>query len=496
MKKCASCIKDLPDAALHCVFCGAKQPPAPAAQGLAKTAFGYSASDVVDQLRQQGAGQARPSTPPPAYSPPPAPAYNPPSAAPPPRPASAPVVTPRPQVPPYSSPPPMGLPTVQPPRPGPTGPSPSGPAYPSGPPATFVPASAANAATLFVPGRSPQPPQLAATMVPQTDGGSFGRPQPPQPQMSPTVVAPPRPPTPQPAPQMPPQMRIPAAQPPPYLAAQTASRAGRPIEPWKASLRLMMFVWGVGLLAVFATPLETSPKLVFYWTLILEGAGTARLPPLMLAAVGVLSMLVAGIPMQPAARGLLAAILGLAGIVVPVALTGLPAWQPLLVMIGTVVIIPSLLLRSDYRDAALPRVLVTIGALGVLLPYLVPTHGAIPLVGIFKSLVELPGAQKVAPALAFGQVVIVVMSLLAWLPSPVTGAAMLWAWLLILWSLVMKLALVLVGGNLVAVVTSKPNETLVSWISGGGIGIGLGLGAAYLVLVGYGVASVVGKQLE
>jgi len=296
--------------------------------------------------------------------------------------------------------------------------------------------------------------------------------------------------------QMPPQMRIPAAQPPPYLAAQTASRAGRPIEPWKDSLRQMMFLWGVALLVVFATPLETSPKLVFYWTLILESAGTARLPPLTLAAVGLLSMTVAGIPMQPAARGLLAAVLGLAGILVPVILVGLPPWQPLLVMIGTIVIIPGLLLRSEYRDAALPRILVTIGALGVLLPHLVPDHGAIPLVGIVKALVELPGAQKITQAFALGQVFIAVMSLLAWLPSPVTGGATLWAWLLILWALVMKLALILVGGNLGAVVTSKPNETLVSWIAGGGPPLGIGLGAAYLVLVGYGVASVTGKQLE
>ena len=52
MKKCASCTKDLPEAALHCVFCGAKQPPAPAVQpGLAKTAFGYS-NEMMEQLRQ------------------------------------------------------------------------------------------------------------------------------------------------------------------------------------------------------------------------------------------------------------------------------------------------------------------------------------------------------------------------------------------------------------------------------------------------------------
>ena len=76
MKKCASCTKDLPDAALHCVFCGAKQPPAPAVQqqGLAKTAFGYSANDLIDQVRGRPLPPAAPSyNPPPTYNPPPAP---------------------------------------------------------------------------------------------------------------------------------------------------------------------------------------------------------------------------------------------------------------------------------------------------------------------------------------------------------------------------------------------------------------------------------------
>ena len=53
MKKCASCSKDLPEAALHCVFCGAKQAAVPAVQpGLVKTAFGYSANEVMQQLLQ------------------------------------------------------------------------------------------------------------------------------------------------------------------------------------------------------------------------------------------------------------------------------------------------------------------------------------------------------------------------------------------------------------------------------------------------------------
>jgi hypothetical protein len=291
-------------------------------------------------------------------------------------------------------------------------------------------------------------------------------------------------------------MRIPAAQPPPYRASPDMAHASRPIEPWRDSLRLMMFVWGVALLAAFATPLHTSPAMVFQWNLILDGQGTARLPPLLLAAIGLLSVIVAGIPMPPPARGLIAAVLGLAGVVVPIALVGMPPWQLLTAMAGTLVLVPGLLVRSEYRDAALPRILVTLGALGILMPFLLPQGGAIPLVNVFKGLVDLPGVQKIAPVLALSSIVIVVLSLLAWLPAPATGAATLWAWLLILWALIVHVTELVVRGNLGDAVTSSPNAALVSWISGSSAAGAIALGSAYLVLVGYGLASVVGKQLE
>ena len=457
MKKCASCTKDLPDAALHCVFCGAKQPPAPAVQqGMAKTAFGYSANDVIDQMRQQqGAPQGRP-LPPTAQ----APAFGP---------------------PPYQPPMAPNAPALRPPP-------------PAGPPGGFVPASPASAATMFAPSGPPQAQQPAMQPQPPT----YARPNAPAAMLPTLVPSPPPPPLPRQQPPMqlqpqPPIMQIPAAQPPPYLASQSAARASRPVEPWRHSLRLMMFLWGIALLAAFATPLRTSPDLLFNWNLILDGAGTARLPPLILAAVGLLSVIVAAIPMQPAARGLIAAVLGLAGIAVPIVLAGVPPWQVLISMIGMLLLVPSLLVRNEYRDPVLPRILVTLGALGILLPYLLPQGGAIPLVNIFKTLIDVPGSAKVAPAIALGLITVVVMSLLAWLPAPVTGGAKLWAWLLILWALFVQAALLLIGGNLGDVVTAAPNAAIVSWIAGGSA---LALGSAYLVLVGYGLATVVGKQLE
>jgi len=351
---------------------------------------------------------------------------------------------------------------------------------------------------MFAPSASPQA-QLP-TMQPQPP--SYARPNAPAAMLPTLVPSPPPPmmqlqqPLRQPQPQLQPQppiMQIPAAQPPPYLASNTASRTIRPVEPWRNSLRLMMFLWGMALLAAFAAPLRTSPDLAFNWNLILDGEGTARLPPLMLAAVGLLSVIVAAIPMQPAARGAIAAILGLAGIAVPIALAGMPAWQPLISMIGTLLLVPGLLVRNEYRDAITARLLVTLGAIGILVPYLLPQGGAIPLVHVFKQLIELPGTGKVTPALELGRITIVVMSLLAWLSPSVTGGAKLWAWLLILWALVVHVAALLLGGNVVDAVTGAPNAAIVAWIAGGSA---VAIGSAYLVLVGYGLASVVGKQLE
>jgi len=290
-------------------------------------------------------------------------------------------------------------------------------------------------------------------------------------------------------------MAIPAAQPPPYLASQNTSPAARPVEPWRTSLRLMLFLWGVALLAAFATPLRISPDLLFQWNPILEGQSTARFWPLLVPAVGLLSVVVAAIPMPTIVRGILATLLGLAGIGVPIALAGVPPWQALLSMIGVLVLIPSLLVRNEYRDALIPRFLVTLGAIGILVPFVLPQNGAIPLVNLFKTLIDVPGSAKVVPALQLGYITIVVMSLLAWLPAPVTGGAVVWAWILTLWALITQATLLAIAGNFVEVIKATPNQAA-AWIAGGTPATGAALGVAYLALVGYGLASVLGKQLE
>jgi len=493
VKKCASCSKDLPDAALHCVFCGAKQPPAPATTGgLAKTVMGsYSANDVLDQLRNQqqppAAGGAPRPAPGPAYpAPAPGPAY----------PAPAPGPSPYQRPMPASAPPPMSGPMSGPGAPGPmhpsVGPTLAGPpnvgAPPSAgaPPQHGVPAASHAAPTLFVaPGGGPVQPQggLGANIP-------GARPMPQQP------FAPPASPynagpasaqpfnAPGPAAPIPAPLPLPS-QPHPYLASQATARSGRPIEPWKDSLRLMMFLWGGVLLVVFATPFRIKPSLWFSWDQIIESSGRDKLSLLIVAAVGLLSIVLALIPTSPAPRGLIAGLLGLVAFAHPFVLDEVTDWRLIAPIAGTLLLIPGLFIREEYRESILPRIMVTLGVIAFLLPLLLPVDSKLPLVELFKEVIDQPGKGKVMPLLHVGQIVLVVLTLLAWLPAPASGGAAVFAWLLLLWPGIEHLTGLVLADRIVDAATEAPN-TLIGWAAG----------TAYLVLVGYGFATIIGKKLE
>ncbi|CAN5896105.1 hypothetical protein BH11MYX3_BH11MYX3_45390 [soil metagenome] len=453
MKKCASCTKDLPDAALHCVFCGAKQAPSPALQPAnAKTVMGYGGPEL-DALRAQAAAANAPNVP-----------------------VAAPYSPPRPNP---SQPPPMSS-------------SPSGYSAPPG-----VPASAANAKTMFVDppagGHGPSmggpmqsaPPQAGQFNVTPPSAATLATHEAnrlPMP-VAPTPIAP----------------VAPMAS-PPYLASQTATRAGRPIEPWKDALPLMMFIWGGLLIAAFVTPLRTDP-MIFNWDAIIHAEGSAKLPPLILAAVGLLTIVMAAIPLAAGARGMMALLLGLAGVFVPLLIAGMPPWQMLVSTIGMIMMPMGLLARHEYRDSALPRIVITIGALAYLLPYLLPVNGSLPLVELFQLVIDAPGAAKIILILMLGQITLAVLALLCWLPAPASGGAKVIAWLLILYPLFLHAAVLFLVGD-PSNITNSPYEGAMAWIVGGGGGeaaavFGLsGVGAAYLALTGYGGATVLGKQLE
>jgi len=285
----------------------------------------------------------------------------------------------------------------------------------------------------------------------------------------------------------------PASQPPPFAHVNTAARIGRPIEPWKDTLRLMMFIWGAALLVAFAVPTVVDP-LAFSWDTILNGKGTEKLPPLIMAAVGLLSIAIAGIPTSPAPRGMFAAMLGLTGVLVPLFLPGMPDWKVLASLGGMFLLLPGLFLRTEYRESIAPRVMITLGVLACLAMFLVPENGEVPLVNQFDHLVHAPGKAKIDPILTVTYIALLVLTLLAWLPSPSTGGAIVFAWVLIAWPVIVLLTSLLVSDSIGPAISKTPGRVLQQAIAGGGIAFMAGV--AYAVLIGYGIATLVGKKLE
>jgi hypothetical protein len=443
VKKCASCTKDLPEAALHCVFCGAKQPPVATSGVSAKTAFGYSANEVMQQL-------GRPGTAAPAA----------------PAPSAAPTYQPQTNTAPY----------------GAQVPHRSGPSQP--PP--MVPTSSPHAQTVAILDASPPAPALAqaplrasaaavAATVAQTRAsapavgtgpmsGGMGI-------NAPNSYTPPA---------------LPVVAQQPYLSSSPSQVARIAGDPWLTPLRVVMFMWGLVLLAVFATPLSLDP-LTFHWDGIDKLGTTGQLLTLLSPAIGLLAVIMSLLPMPTRARGVLAALLGLAGLVVPIVIIGeLPAWQLLLVLGGTLVLFVGLLLRNTYTDSLLARALVTAGVICVLLPYLVPLHGEIALVNTFKVLVAGPSKARIMPIVEVVLIALVVMSLLAWIPPPATGGAKVFAWTILLWDTAARALGALVATSDIVEVAKATPAGLDAWAEL----------AALVAIAGYGLATTVSRRTD
>jgi hypothetical protein len=495
VKKCTSCAKDLPDSAHHCVFCGAKQAPAPvpgAAQQQAKTVLGYQAADVVKEMQRQGVSVPRPgggSNPPigtaptlarpggpspmtpmqPMQQPPPPPHHH----------QQQPGMQQMPQ-------PPHMQPQMQPamPMPGPT--------------------PASQAATVFIQGGAgpgPLPVQSAPIPLPQHHAPSapVHMPQasaPSAPVVMPNYQAPSAPMQmpnypPPPAGVPMPMHHAPSgpAAPPPYLASQTALRASRPVEPFADGLKLVLLAFGILLLGAFATPLSTRPAMAFHWDVIIHAPGMAKLFSLMLVTTGALALVIALTPLQAVPRGAIAAGTGLFIILTPIIQAGTAEWTTIVKTIGSITLVAGLLVRHEYREAMLGRVLATIGAVAVLVIYLIPVGGGdVPLIGMFRALVDAPAEYKIAAILLLLPAILAIVSLLVWLPAPSSAGAKVLAWAWIILPAVTLVATMLLGsgGDVAEMIKASPFTALMAWVAA----------AAGIAFVGYGVATIAGKQLE
>ncbi|MBP9203532.1 MAG: hypothetical protein KBG28_06175 [Kofleriaceae bacterium] len=491
MKKCASCSKDLPDSAQHCVFCGAKQQAPAPAPGQAKTVMGYQASDVIKQMQQQASARTQPSSaPPPMGGPPPAapPMGGPPPAAPPPAAANAPTMflqngpgAPAPMGPGAPAPMPMPAPMPQAAASHPGGQGGYGPPPGSNPPPMGAPSPgyATQLAQGGPGGYASQPNFPPAPSAPSPYG-----PPPGQGGYPPSYPAPSQPQFPH-GPGMGPSMGPgPGMAPPPYLASQSAGRAAHPVEPFNEGLGLVMLVFGILLLGAFATPLTTEPKMTFWWNALADAPGKLKLEPIRIVGVGVLALVLGLIPLAGAARGLFAAVLGAALIAVPIVVGGaMPPWQALVMLLAPVALVPGLLLRHEYRESGLGRVLTTVGAGAIIALYVIPVDGGVPIVNLFKALGD-NGAERTIPAVAL--FLLAVLSLLVWLPAPSSAGAKVFAWAFILFGVVGHVLALVGGRGFPDVIKAAPYQSVMAWVPG----------VAAIALLGYGLAAVLGKKLE
>src|SRR5262249_54857360 len=168
---------------------------------------------------------------------------------------------------------------------------------------------------------------------------------------------------------------------PQYLASETAS------EPWGATLRLCSIVFGVVLLAAVAIPWSFSP-LVFSFQALGDLPGAQKVWPILWAAGGV-ALLIFGLGGGTKTRGLIATIIGAAGLVLPIIIGGFSAgggagvggpglpfgggWVAYVMLAGFLLAPAGLLLRSSYGEASIGRLIATVGSAALVVPFVVPS---------------------------------------------------------------------------------------------------------------------------
>lgn len=278
-------------------------------------------------------------------------------------------------------------------------------------------------------------------------------------------------------------------------ARASASRATSAKDPFAGPLQLVLLVFGVILIGAFVTPHTTSPT-TFVWDSLGALEGKAKVMPILLAAAGLLGVLLGAIPLASTGRAAAAAALGIVAIVYPA--LALPAeftWQLVSFAVGSMLIPAGLLLRGAYPNAGLGRILTTIGAIAFLVPWFVPEHDKMPIVGLFDVLADGKGKEKFVAILFLLYPLLAVLSLSAWLPGPGRGPAPMFAWLWILLPLTVQFTMLIVNGKIGAVVKAGPYKAL--FAMGGDLPVPLGLVAsAYLAYAAFGLATLLGKNLE
>jgi hypothetical protein len=249
-----------------------------------------------------------------------------------------------------------------------------------------------------------------------------------------------------------------------------------------------MLVFGVLLVACFVAPWAVGGETtVFAWSILSAKAPlAAKLLPIMLAATGAIAVALGTLKLSGSTRAFAATGLGLAPILFQIIQSDI-SWQSLATVIGGLVLVTGLILRSRYFESQLSRILVTLGVLLLLAVYLVPVGGALPIKGLFTQLADLPGKAKVIPIVSqLIPLVLALLALVAWLAKPSRVGTHILAWTVLFWGLAASVTTLLLSEDIVASLK-------------GGLSVFFYLPlaqAAWMSLACFGIAGVIGDQFE
>jgi hypothetical protein len=215
----------------------------------------------------------------------------------------------------------------------------------------------------------------------------------------------------------------------------------------------------------------------------------------LLAATGVVAVGLGALKLSVTSRAFAATAIGLAPLLFFVVDSNPFRWQLAVGAVGSVMLVSGLILRSRFPSAKMARIVTSFGVMAIIALYVVPSDGAMLIKAIFNQLAENPGKAKVVPIVGMGGAGIVAglipllltaIALVVWLPAPSKAGTHTLAWTILFWGLLASIAGLLVGG---AVVDSLK----------GGLFTYLYLPlaqAAWMSLACFGVAGVLGSQLE
>ncbi len=264
---------------------------------------------------------------------------------------------------------------------------------------------------------------------------------------------------------------------------------GAPDEPWAHTLGTMMLALGIGLVACFILPWRIGDVVDFSWTRIASGAWAGKVAPLLIGATGITSLVLGLISLSVPARGISAAAVGFVAIVAMTFLAQPVGVASVLSLIVALTLTTGLLLRSAYHGALLARILVTVGVLFTFVLALWPSEGGSALSVAFAQLTSGSAGQIVVALFRLAWYLVALFGLLAWLPGPGTVGTKLLAWLLIIWPLMEAL----LNGFFIAGGTSVGAHLMASIAA---VFLIPSAQLAWLALLTYGVATLIGKQLE